>query len=216
MQIRTNKLLVTCTLGLSLMFSACSSTSRDMVKYKTINDTKNLVKIETKDDAMLVFKRPEFKISNYSKFSIAKVRTIKTKETPNILEPEDKLELETYFKETMERELTEGGYEVVETSGPDIMGLEFTFTDVDSGNPYLNILQFYGPGIALDVGGITIETKFFDTMNYETMGLAIIGADGARKFSHSSVMGEWGDVKRIFDDWAAGFRKLLDKAHKKP
>lgn len=201
-------------IGLVLLLSACSSRSRNMTTHKTANDTNSLVKVQTKDNTVLVYKRPGFKLGEYSKFSLAKVRTIITKETPTPLPPEDKLELEEYFREAMKRELTEGGYEVVETSSADVLGLEFTFTDVDSGNPYLNVLQFYGPGIALDVGGITIETKFFDTMNYKTLGIAVIGADGARKFSHSSVMGKWGDVKRVFDDWAAGFKIRLDQARK--
>jgi len=214
MVIRKNNLLISFTLGLSLILSACSSISRNVDTHKTVDDTNGLVKVKTKDNTVLVFERPGFKIGDYSKFYIAKVRTIITKENPNPLPPEDKLELEEYLRETIKRELTEGGYEVVEISGPDVIGMQFTFTDVDSGNPYLNVLQFYGPGIALDVGGITIETKFFDTMNYETQGIAVIGGDGARKFSHSSVMGKWGDVKKIFDDWAEGFRILLDKTHK--
>ena len=185
--------------------------------YDTVSASdgeEGMEKVKTDDKYTLAFKRSEFELASYSKFNIAPVRTITSAEFSGEISAEDKLELELYLREAMRRELTEGGYNVVETTGTDVLGIRFTLSDVDSGNPYLNVLQFYAIGLAPDVGGISIETEFFNTMNYEVQAIAVIGADGARKFSLSSVKGKWGDVKNIFDNWAAGFRRHIDQKRK--
>ncbi len=201
-----------CTVSLALSIVACGPVSRTITEDKVLGNTDGMVRLDTKDKYTLVYKRNDFLITDYSKFKISPVRTIiiKGDESSSGITAEEKLKFEEYLRNAVRRELTEGGYSVVKTSGPDVLGIQFTLTNIDSGNPYLNLLQFYGPGISLDVGGVSIETEFFDTTNYKPLAIAVIGADGARKFSVESVDGYWGDVEKIFDDWAAGFRNLLD------
>ncbi len=204
-----------CVLCLILLVAAsCGPISRPINRHEILGNIDGMEKVETGDKYTLAFKRPEFELANYSKFNIASVRTITSADFAGEISAEDKLELEVYLRKTMKRELTEGGYDVVETTGTDVLGIRFTLTDADSGNPYLNVLQFYAYGLAPDVGGISIETEFYNTMNYEVQAVAVIGADGARKFSLSSVKGKWGDVKSIFDKWAEGFRRHIDQKKK--
>lgn len=209
---KTNKLI--CVICLIILVASCSPISRQINRDLVLGNINGMEKVEVDDKYTLVFKRSEFELASYSKFNIAQVRTIVSNKYPDSISAEDKLELEEYLREAMKRELTEGGYDVVETAGPDVLGIRFTLTDVDSGNPYLNVIQFYGPGLSIDVGGISIETEFFNTMNSQAQAIVVIGADGARKFSISSVLGKWGDVKKIFDDWAVGFRRHIDQKRK--
>lgn len=125
----------------------------------------------------------------------------------------DKIKMENYLRMTVWKELEKGGYQVVDTVGPDIVGIQFTLTDMDLSNPYLSVLQFHPMGFSVDTGGVTIQSDFYDTSNNQLNAVAVAGADGARKFNISSVMGQWGDVKKIFDSWAKGFRKKVDEEH---
>ncbi len=197
------------------LLTACGPISRTLSDDKIVGDISGMEKMETEDEYAVVYRLPGFQAENYTKFNIAPVRTIAVGNASSKISPEEKLELEKYLRDAVSKQLIEGGYSVVETSGPDVLGIRFTLTDIDSGNPYLNIIQFYGPGISLDVGGVSIETEFFDTLSYKPQAIAVIGADGARKFNMSSMDGNWGDVEQIFDDWAAGFRAFLDTNKKK-
>ena len=108
----------------------------------------------------------------------------------------DKIKMENYLRMTVWKELEKGGYQVVDTVGPDIVGIQFTLTDMDLSNPYLSVLQFHPMGFSVDTGGVTIQSDFYDTSNNQLNAVAVAGADGARKFNISSVMGAMGRCEK--------------------
>lgn len=199
-------------LSFLLTFTACSPFSKSIKDDEILGNRSGLVKDDTNKKA-LIYIRPGYKVVNYDKFKIDSVRIKAVGEDMSKLDHEDRTTLKKYLYEAVRKELVEGGYRVVTKSGPDIVGIRFTLTDVNAGNPYLNVLQFTKIGIAPDIGGVTIESEFYDTSNNQVNAIVIVGAEGARKFNISAVKGRWGDVKRIFDDWAEGFRKRIDDAH---
>ena len=201
-------------ISLIIVVVGCGSVSRSMRDDHIIGNIDGMEKVETQHKQNLVYKLAGFKLEEYSKFKIIPVRTLTGVTTEDDLSVEDRSKIEKYLRDAVRRELTEAGYGVVDVNGPDVLGIRFTFTDVDSGNAYLNVLQFVSYGVSYDTGGISIETEFFDTMNNKAQAIAVIGADGARMFNGKSVSGKWADVERVFDDWAAGFREELDKNNK--
>ncbi len=200
------------TLSLIYFLSACSPISQTIKEDKVLGEIDGLERIEAGGDA-LIYRRPGFNLRKFDKFKIDPVRTkLSSKERAEI-SSYDKRELEKYLRRAVWLELRKGGYEVVNSTGPGVLGIRFTLSDLNSGNPYLNVLQFHPLGASLDVGGITIESEFYDTSNNQVNAIAVVGAEGARKFNISSVNGQWGDVKKIFDEWAKGFRNRLDEKH---
>ena len=194
------------------IFSACSPFSKSIRSGEVLGSKSGLKRDTTNKDA-LVYVRPGYDIGKYNKFRIDPVRIKAVGKDMSKLDHEDRTTLKKYLYEAVRKELVEGGYQVVTKSGPDIVGIRFTLTDVNAGNPYLNVIMLTGPGIAPDIGGVTIESEFYDTSNNQVNAIAIVGAEGARKFNLSAIKGRWGDVKRIFDDWAEGFRERVDEAH---
>lgn len=192
--------------------SACSPVTQTIKDEQVLGKTDGLQRIEASGDA-LIYQRPGFNLGKYYKFKIDPVRTKLTRKGRIEISSYDKKELESYLRRAVWLELNKGGYEIVKTSGPDILGIKLTLSDLNSGNPYLNVLQFHPLGAAMDVGGVTIEAEFYNTSTNQVNAIAVVGAEGARKFSISSVNGQWGDVKKIFDEWAEGFRKRVDEKH---
>jgi hypothetical protein len=197
-------------LTLLYFFSACSPISKTIRDSKVLGNTDGLVKVDTKEK-VIIYKRPGFNIGRYNKFRIDPVRSKVTNKEMVRMTPVERKNLGQYLRSSVMKELGAGGYGVTFETAPDILGIQFTLTDVDSGNPYLNVLQFHPMGVSLDIGGVTIESEFYDTSNNQVNAIAVVGAEGARKFNISSVNGQWGDVKKIFDEWAKGFRKRLDE-----
>jgi hypothetical protein len=194
------------------IFTACSPFSKNIREGEVLGNKSGLKKVTSNEDA-LVYVRPGYDIGDYNKFRIDPVRIKSVGKDMSKLYDEDRKTLRSYLRKTVSAELIKGSYQVVTQSGSDIVGIRFTLTDVNAGNPYLNVIQFTSPGIAPDIGGVTIESEFYDTTNSQVNAITIVGAEGARKFNVSAVKGRWGDVKRIFDDWAEGFRKRVDDAH---
>ncbi len=197
-------------LTLLYFFSACSPISKTIRDSKVLGNTDGLVKVNTKEK-VIIYKRPGFNIGRYSKFRIDPVRSKVTNKTMVRMTSEERKNVGEYLRSAVMKELKDGGYKISFDEGPDIVGIKFTLTDVDSGNPYLNVLQFHPVGISLDIGGVTIESEFYDTSNNQVNAIAVVGAEGARKFNISSVNGQWGDIIKIFDKWAEGFRKRVDE-----
>jgi len=201
-------IFITC---LAFIVAACNPVSRTIKNQHVLGNIDGMEKVNTKDKHALVYKLPGFELGKYSKFKILPVLTVAVNESE--IPAVDRLRLEKYLRDTVQRELTEGGYDVVETNSPDVLGIQFTLTNVDSGNPYLNVIQFVTYGMAPATGGVSIETQFFNTVNSQVQAVAVIGADGANMFNGNSLAGKWADVEKIFDDWAAGFRNKVDEVN---
>ena len=196
-------------------FTACSLFSKSIIQGEVLGNTSGLKRDEESRNA-LIYVRPGYNIGEYRKFRIDPVLTKSIGKDMSGLSANDKKTLAENLRKAVRKEMTDGGYQVVNLAGPDIVGIRFTLTDVNSGNPYLNVLQFTTYGFAMDIGGVTIESEFYDTSNNQVNAIEVVGAEGTRKFNASSIREEWGAVKRIFDDWAKGFRNRLDEAYVSP
>jgi len=196
-------------------FTACGLFSKSIIQGDVLGNTSGLERDEESWNA-LIYVRPGYNIGEYRKFKIDPVLTKSIGKYMSGLSANDKKTLAGYLRKAVRKELTDGGYQVVNQVGPDIVGIRFTLTDANSGSPYLNVLQFTTYGFGMDIGGLTIESEFYDTSNNQVNEIAVVGAEGVRKFNAPSIMEEWASVKRVFDDWAKGFRNRLDEAHVSP
>ena len=104
------------------LLTACGPISRTLNENNIVGDTSGMEKIEAEDKYVLIYRLPDFKAEKYTKFNIAPVRTIAVNNASSKISPEEKLELEKYLRGTVSKQLIEGGYSVVETSGPDVLG----------------------------------------------------------------------------------------------
>lgn len=195
-----------------MLVAACAPKPVEIKDSYFLSKTAGMEKVKTDDKHTLAYRVPGFRLGNYSKFKIEPVQIRNATEDDRELSDKDRLRLKNYLEKTVKNELIESKYNVVKSGAADVLGIRFTLSNIDSGNPYLNVLQFVSYGISYDTGGIHIETEFFDTTNNKRLAMAVIGSTGARQFNSKSVTSKWADVEQIFDDWARGFRERLDKS----
>jgi hypothetical protein len=114
------------------------------------------------------------------------------------------------FRDTVSAKLAEAGIRTVDRPEPgDYLELRLVLSGLHPGNPAANVIQFLPVGVALDVGGVTIESAFVDGASGQVTAVALVEMTGARKFNPNAVNGRWGDVLRAFEDWAAGFAERM-------
>ena len=164
--------LVCCIL---FAFTACGLFSKSIIQGNVLGNTSGLKRDEESRNA-LIYVRLGYNIGDYRKFKIDPVLTKSIGKDLSGLSANDKETLAEYLRKAVRKELTNGGYQVVNHVGPDIVGIRLTLTDVNSGNPYLNVLQFTTYEFGMDIGGLSIESEFYDTSNNQVNEIAVVGA----------------------------------------
>jgi hypothetical protein len=148
------------------------------------------------------------------------------------LKPEELARLSEYFLNSLTKQLTEGGYQVVTEPGSGVARVRVAITDVVPVNPTLNTFSTFVPqarllsgvvGKATDsnmfVGQIAIEAEVLDAQSNERLMAAMARQAGkkyvpfvGRGFASAS---KWGQIEQNMDYWMAKWRKRLDTAHGK-
>ena len=114
----------------------------------------------------------------------------------------------------MKDELQSGGYEVVSSSAPNSLQIQFTIKDMKLPTAAGNVSMLVVPGLSTSVGEVTLEATFTDSNTKQLNAVVIESTRGSYMFNGNPLT-TTSDVKEAFDNWAEGFRQSLDAAHGK-
>ena len=159
---------------------------------------------------------PNVDASKYNKFLVDPVAINLSKEGKERAEkynPEDLKKLAKYFHKQIETELKKD-YQLVGNSGPGVMRIRTSISDVERTLPYLNIhpgTKMMGGGL----GGAGAEMEMTDSVSGERIGAAIDNQKGSR-LDIAGGLTWYGNAETIMDKWAVDLKKWVDKVHGKP
>lgn len=139
------------------------------------------------------------------------------------VEPVVLAELATALRDEVVRELTDGGYTLVDEPGPGVLRIRAALADVGSARPVANVgakivsavtlgAGFFVP--VLDVGRAAIEVEMRDAATGERM-IAFLDARQGRRYGGTlAAASDWGRTRAAFREWAAELRRRLDATHR--
>jgi hypothetical protein len=119
----------------------------------------------------------------------------------------------TLFREVFTKQLTEGGYELAESAGPDVLTAQPAIVDLDVVAPDIqsaSLTRSYSES----AGEMTLNLELFDSLTGDKI---VKATDRARDWDHGYM--EWrtgvsnrADAERMMKSWAKAFVALLDEA----
>jgi hypothetical protein len=122
------------------------------------------------------------------------------------------------FKEQFAKELEEGGYQVVDTDGEDVLLLRPSIIDLDVAAPDISMRQ---PGMVntytTSSGEMTLKLDLLDSSTNALIGRVIDRREdnsGGNHIQYTNSITNRSDAQRIVRSWANMLRKALDDAHK--
>lgn len=120
-------------------------------------------------------------------------------------------ELSVYFREQLERALTEDdGYEVVDAPGPGVGRLRIGITALDATNGALNV-TIYTKVTGAGLGGAAMEGELVDSVSNEQLAAAVQWGSGSRVLRAGFT--KLGDAKLQINHWVKNLRERIDMAH---
>ena len=135
---------------------------------------------------------------------------------PNMedISAEDVKLMQDYFQQVMTKALTDGGYELVTRSAPNVLRMTFSIKDMQAPTPVTNVSMLLVPGLSTSVGKVTIQAVFTDAESNQINTVVLESSRGSYMFN-PNPLSTMSDVEMAFDNWAIGLRTALDKAHGK-
>ncbi len=203
------------TLTISLIsiisLAACTSGSKKVEKHALTTSISGLVQ-DKEALPTLLFKRPNAPgLENYNSFIVEPVRISYRDPSMQKFSSKDLSRMQTYFKNSVTKELREAGFTVTDQSGPKTMRMTFTVSGVKAPNAAPNVVGVLAP-VALSVGEITIEASFKESMTGRTDAVVIDRSQGSRVLN-MTPWSTWSDIESTFDRWADGIRRAVAEAH---
>jgi Protein of unknown function (DUF3313) len=148
------------------------------------------------------------------------------------INPQDLAMLAEYFHDSAVKQLTEGGYQVVDKPGPGVARIRAAITHPVPVKPTMNTISTFIPqawllsavtgkatGSNLIVGEIGVKAEMLDAQSNERLRAAVAKQAGKKwpPFSGESFAGanSWGQIQQAMDYWARKLRKLVDTVHGK-
>lgn len=133
---------------------------------------------------------------------------VKTKDMERIQE-----DVATLFREVFTKELVDGGYELVEEAGADVLNVVPAIVDLDVTAPDIqNANRTYS--YSESAGEMTLNLELFDSVTGDKIARA---TDRKRDFRQGYV--QWrtnvsnrSDARRMMSSWAKALRSTLDEA----
>jgi hypothetical protein len=128
------------------------------------------------------------------------------------IDPEDMEKLARYFRKQIAVELKKD-YQIVNKTGPDVMRIRTSISEIDKTNPLLNI----HPGTKLTgvgLGGAGAEMELVDSVTGERIAAAIDNQKGSR-LDITGGLTWYGNAESVMDNWAEDLKKWVDAVHGK-
>ena len=199
-------LVAMCLFGL---FQGCAAPVKEQARSGFISDYSRL---EAVADNAYRYTSPGVK--NYSQFIIDGPELL----FEQSLEPherkfsEDEInELKAYFRERLERVLTEDdGYQIVTTPAAGVARLRLGITALDATNGALN-LTIYTKVTGAGLGGAAMEGELVDSLTGEQLAAAVQWGSGSRVLRAGFT--KLGDAKLQINRWTDNLRERIDEAH---
>ncbi len=158
----------------------------------------------------LAYTRPGTSLSQYDKFIIEPISIHFSPNAEGItIAPAKLAQLAQYLEDEAVKALSER-YQVVSAPGPGVLRLRVALTDIQKGNPLLNI----HPGTKLTgvgLGSASMEGEAIDSVTGERI-LAAVETRRGEALSLEGV-GAFDNAKQAMRYWVKRFVKRLDLAH---
>ncbi len=159
---------------------------------------------------VLAYTRPGTSLSQYDKFILEPISIHFAPNAEGVtIAPAKLAELAQYLEDEAVKALSER-YQVVAAPGPGVLRLRVALTDIQKGNPLLNI----HPGTKLSgvgLGGASMEGEAIDSLT----GERILAAVETRRGEALSLegLGAFDGAKQAMRYWVKRFVERLDEAH---
>jgi hypothetical protein len=126
-----------------------------------------------------------------------------------------KKDLAAEFKEVFTKELQdEGGYEIVDITGPDVLILRPAIVNLDPTAPDVGTSSAFHHTIVNSAGSMTLYMEFYDSTTSELLARAI-DPRSDRFGGEADRMGNKAAADRILRHWAKLLRDYLDEVKNK-
>ncbi len=219
------KLLVG-VLGMVMWVGGCAETYQvkgQDIKTGFLVDVYPLLQPGKEGEANLVYMNPKARWRNYDKIMLDAVSVWLGKDSEahdtGVIPPDDVRALANSFYKKLSDELSKD-YTLVQSSGPDVMRLSVTLTDVEHGMPLLDTISTVVPmahvvsgakkvaaGTHSFVGQASVEMRLVDSQSGELLAAGIDRRAGGKILGKGT--GFWRDVENVFDYWSAKLRWRL-------
>lgn len=194
---------------LAVLAGACAVPVTEQERTGFISDYSRLEKVA--DNA---YRYTSPKVSQYSRFMIDGPEFLFEQgvaEQDKEFSDDEIEELSAYFREQLERALTEDeGYDVVDSPGPGVAKLRIGITALDATNGALNV-TVYTKVTGAGLGGAAMEGELVDSVSSEQLAAAVQWGSGSRVLRAGFT--KLGDAKIQIDRWTRNLRERIDVAH---
>ncbi len=117
------------------------------------------------------------------------------------------IELERRFREIVTEKLTPE-FSVVTEPGPDVLRIKPAITRVDRANPLLNLVTTAAVFMPLDMGGISIEVEFLDSLTGDLLA-AMVETKSGTPLQVVASFSQYGHAENAMEDWASELKRAL-------
>lgn len=213
-------------LGMALVMGGCVETYQvkdQDIKTGFLVDSYPLLQPGKEGEGNLVYMNPKARWRNYDKIMLDAVSVWLGKDSEahdtGVIPPDDVRVLANSFYRKLSEQLSKD-YTIVQSSGPDVMRLSVTLTDVEHGMPLLDTISTIMPparvlsggkkmasGTHAFVGQASVEARLVDSQSGELLAAGIDRRAGGKKLGKGT--GYWRDVENVFDYWSAKIRWRL-------
>lgn len=163
-----------------------------------------------RDQSMLWWEHPEFSWHAYSKVILEPVQIrIESAQAERKVNLGELQALAEDLRAKVAAKLAPE-YPVVEASGGDVLRIRAAITDVDPANPVLNVVTALALFVPMDMGGVSIEAEFIDSVSGRRMA-AMADQKRGTPLQLAGSLKRFGHVRTAFDQWAEALKTALVK-----
>lgn len=175
-----------------------------------LGDTSVLAPVPGQPDR-LYYERPGADWKSYTSVMLDPVQVCLLPEArERELRREDVSRMTDYFR-AKAVEAVQSGYPVVNAPGPGVLRIRAAITDLVPTNVAQNLLTTAAVGLAVDMGGASMEAEFVDSVTGERLA-AVVDRKTGSPLALVENFTTWDHARAAFDEWAQELRKALDEA----
>ncbi|MCA9422417.1 MAG: DUF3313 domain-containing protein [Nitrospira sp.] len=209
-------------LGLVLILlvsvSGCASTqqARSVEQSGFLGDY-SILKEGENDETLLIYKNPQADWKKYQKIILDPVTVWVGKDSQlKDVSAEDRQRMADLFWIKL-HEALKADYEIVQSTGPEVMRIQAAITETETSNPVLDTVSSIVPqlrvltgvkGLATGVSGFTgsasVEMKVTDSVDKTLLAAAVDRRGGTKNLR--GLTNSWNDVEESFRYWAEKVR----------